>query len=64
MIWDDEAQEAAAHSEMMRESEAAGALGRAADVDSLARAVHVGHRLLRKSLAPSSGRRPLTAPYH
>jgi fumarate reductase flavoprotein subunit len=64
MIWDDEAQATAQHSEMMRESERAGALRAAPDVESLAKALHVDPLALATSLEPLPGRRALTAPFH
>ncbi|WP_234538668.1 FAD-dependent oxidoreductase [Streptomyces shenzhenensis] len=64
MIWDDEADLVAAHSEMMRESAKAGALGSAADLVSLARDVRMDPLLLERALEPIDGRRRLVAPFH
>jgi fumarate reductase flavoprotein subunit len=64
MVWDDVAMEQAAKSEMMRESEAAGALQRAVTVTELARALRVDETALRGALEPTHGRRRLQAPFH
>ena len=64
MVWDDEADLTAQHSEMMRESAAAGALGRADDVASLASALHLDAGALATALEPWPGRRALSAPFH
>lgn len=64
MIWDSEAQESAQHSEMMRESEQAGALGTAADMGALAAAVRLDPDALEAALSPLPGRRALAGPYH
>ncbi|NUO92680.1 MAG: FAD-binding protein [Dermatophilaceae bacterium] len=64
MIWDDEAQQTAQHSEMMRESERAGALRSAPDVASLAGALRIDPAVLAFSLRPLPGRRALVGPFH
>ena len=64
MVWDDEAQSVAQHSEMMRDSEAAGALGRAATVAALAMIARIPEGRLEEALRPHPGRRPLRAPFH
>jgi fumarate reductase flavoprotein subunit len=64
MIWDDEAQATAQHSEMMRESEQAGALRRSPDLAGLASAVGVDVNHLALALEPLPGRRRLAAPFH
>ena len=64
MVWDDEAQQTAQHSEMMRESERAGALRTAPDLASLAAALRLDPAVLEASLRPLPGRRALVAPFH
>lgn len=64
MVWDDEAQQTAQHSEMMRESESAGALRTAPDLASLAAAVRIDPAVLEASLQPLPGRRELVTPFH
>lgn len=64
MIWDAEADVVARHSEMMRESDTAGALRTAADPPALAAALGLDAAVLAASLRPLPGRRPLAAPYH
>jgi fumarate reductase flavoprotein subunit len=64
MIWDAEAQETAQHSEMMRESESAGALQTAPDVATLATALRLDPRQLAHALTPLPGRRALVGPFH
>lgn len=64
MVWDDEAQAAARHSEMMRDSAAAGALGGAETSGELAAVLRISEDLLHTALRPVEGRRPLRAPFH
>ena len=64
MVWDAQAQVTARHSEMMRESEQAGALKEAVDLEALARDTHLDPGTLGAALAPLPGRRALSAPYH
>ncbi|HEX6056346.1 MAG TPA: FAD-binding protein [Intrasporangium sp.] len=64
MIWDAEAQQTAQHSEMMRESEQAGALLDAPDVVSLAEALRLDPLALALALEPLPGRRALVGPFH
>ncbi|MER6981793.1 FAD-dependent oxidoreductase [Streptomyces carpinensis] len=64
MVWDDEADLVASHSEMMRDSAKAGALGSAPDVVTLAEEAGMEPLLLDRALEPVSGRRRLVAPFH
>lgn len=64
MVWDEEAQAVAQHSEMMRDSEAAGALGRATSVADLATIARMPQSRLEEALRPVQGRRALEAPFH
>jgi fumarate reductase flavoprotein subunit len=64
MVWDDEADLTAQHSEMMRESAAAGALARADNVAALAAALRMERGALSSALEPRPGRRALAAPFH
>lgn len=64
MVWDDEADQTAQNSEMMRESADAGALRTASDVDALAAQLGVDAGRLATSLAPLPGRRALAGPFH
>lgn len=64
MIWDDEAQETAQHSEMMRESEQAGAVRSTPDLATLAAEIGVDATRLAAALEPLPGRRRLTGPLH
>lgn len=64
MIWDDEAHTTARHSEMMRESDEAGAIGRAADVIALAEGLRIAPRRLAEALRARAGRRQLQAPFY
>lgn len=64
MVWDAEADHVATHSEMMRDSAKAGALGRAPDIASLAEGVRMDPPLLARALEPLAGRRRLVAPFH
>jgi fumarate reductase flavoprotein subunit len=64
MVWDDEADLVASHSEMMRDSAKAGALGSAPDLATLAEEVRMDPLLLDRALDPIAGRRRLVAPFH
>lgn len=64
MIWDEEAHVTASHSEMMRESEQAGAMARADDVESLAVVLRMDPAMLAAAIRPAPGRRPLNGPFH
>jgi len=64
MIWDAEAQQTAQHSEMMRESQEAGALQTAPDVATLADALRLDPMALAQALTPLPGRRALIGPFH
>ena len=64
MIWDAEAQQTAQHSEMMRESQEAGALQTAPDVATLADALRLDAMALAQALTPLPGRRALIGPFH
>lgn len=64
MIWDSEAQETAQHSEMMRESEEAGAVRTSPDLAGLASEVGVAADRLAVALEPLPGRRRLAGPFH
>lgn len=64
MVWDAEADLVASHSEMMRDSAKAGALGRAPDAATLAERVRMDPLLLERALEPIAGRRRLVAPFH
>ncbi|WP_411089973.1 FAD-binding protein [Streptomyces sp. 061-3] len=64
MVWDAEADLVAAHSEMMRDSAKAGALGSAPDLATLAEHVRMDPLLLDRALEPIASRRRLVAPFH
>ena len=64
IIWDDEAQEIAQHSEMMRESEAAGAIHRAGSVAELAGALRLDAAVLERALVAREGHRQLVPSFH
>lgn len=64
MIWDAEAQQTAQHSEMMRESQQAGALQTAPDVATLADTLRLDPLALASALTPLPGRRALVGPFH
>ena len=64
MIWDAEAQQTAQHSEMMRESQEAGALQTAPDVATLADALRLDPMAMAQALTPLPGRRALIGPFH
>lgn len=64
VVWDDEAQEIARHSEMMRDSEAAGAIARADGIPELAVALRVDADRLEEALRARDDRRQLRAPFH
>jgi fumarate reductase flavoprotein subunit len=64
MIWDEEAEETARNSEMMRESEQAGALRTSPDLPGLARDLGIDAYRLAIALQPRPGRRRLTGPFH
>lgn len=64
MVWDAEADPVASHSEMMRDSAKAGALGAAPDLEALAAAVRMDPLTLAGALEPLPGRRRLAAPFH
>lgn len=64
MVWDAEADLVASHSEMMRDSAKARALGSAPDLATLAAEVRMDAVLLDRALEPLPGRRRLVAPFH
>ena len=64
MVWDDEADQTAQNSEMMRESADAGALRTASDVDTLAVELNMDAGRLATALLPLPGRRRLVGPFH
>lgn len=64
MVWDDEAMAITQESELMRESIAAGAFGRAGDVAELAERSRIPADRLEAALVAAPGRRQLRAPYH
>lgn len=64
MVWDATAMAATCHSEMMRESLAAGAIRDLETLEDVARALDVSPDDLAEALKPLPGRRELVAPYH
>ncbi|WP_253943714.1 FAD-dependent oxidoreductase [Nocardioides marmotae] len=64
MVWDAEAMDATRHSEMMRDSLAAGAIRDLPDLPALAAALGVAPDAAAAALEPLPGRRALAAPYH
>lgn len=63
MVWDDTAMAEVWDTELMRESEQAGAFARASDVAELARRTRIDPALLEVALRAHTGRRQVTAPY-